>query len=54
LEKRIKALCRKALGTLFDVLKHRERDIILMARAIFQAGLKEIFVTSGRLAVINK
>jgi RNA polymerase sigma-70 factor (ECF subfamily) len=53
LETRIKALCRKALGTLFDVLKRRERDIILKPRAFFRAGLKEISVTSGRLAVIT-
>jgi hypothetical protein len=35
LQNRIKALCRKTLGTLFDVLKRRERDIIRMPPSIF-------------------
>ena len=43
LKKRIKALCRKALGAVFDVLKRRERDIIRMPPSIFSGPASKKF-----------
>lgn len=54
LQKRIKALCRKALSTLFDVLKRRERDIIRMPPSIFPGRPQRNFRNFRAIGSNNK